>query len=330
MSSEPYSIGRLTRQRSDGTRYWSYCVLWYEGGARRRVSLNTTDRVRAEATARAVHRKLTRGDDVTYVGDAVWMLLRNGGTPRQEDAWKAAKPFWAGLRVDEVDAAHSQQYAKWRERAVNTVRNELALIRAALKMAEREKLIDKAPPIKVPAMPPSRVEHLTKDQFRTFLEGCGMPHVRLFAILAVTTGARKSALLQAKWPYVDWDRCQLDLSGGEQTPGNKSRATVALNDRAMDALREAKAAALTPWLIEFREGPIADIKKGIAAAAKRSGIRCHPHMFRHSAAVWMAEDRVPMTEIAAFLGHKDVNITLRVYARYHPDYLRTAAKSLTW
>ena len=73
-----------------------------------------------------------------------------------------------------------------------------------------------------------------------------------------------------------------------------------------------------------------DIKKGIAAAALRSGIKVHPHMFRHSAAVWMAEDRVPMAEIASFLGHRDLNITVRIYAKYHPEYLRQAARSLAW
>lgn len=59
-------------------------------------------------------------------------------------------------------------------------------------------------------------------------------------------------------------------------------------------------------------------------------IRCHPHMFRHSAAVWMAGDRVPMAEMAAFLGDRDARITIRVYARFHPDYLRIAAQSLNW
>jgi integrase len=44
----------------------------------------------------------------------------------------------------------------------------------------------------------------------------------------------------------------------------------------------------------------------------------------------MAEDRVPMAEIAAYLGHKDLNITVRTYARFAPDYLREAAKSLDW
>lgn len=329
MASNPYTLGRLTRQRSDGTSYWSFCIIWREGETRRRVSLGTTDRIAAEQRARRYWATMAE-DAVRSVGDVMERYFRQCDDRRKRDAWAAAKPYWAGLLVEDVTIEDSRRYHEWRKRAVNTVRNELSCLRAALRWAEREKLIDKAPAVHVPAMPPSSVEHLTKAEFRRFLTGCGMPHVKLFAILAVTTGARKTALLQCKWAQVDWDRALLDLSGGATTPGNKSRATVALNDRAMEALREAKKAALTEWLIEYRDGPIADIKKGIAAASQRSGVRCHPHMFRHSAAVWMAEDRVPMTEIAAFLGHKDVNITIRVYARYHPDYLRTAARSLNW
>jgi integrase len=98
----------------------------------------------------------------------------------------------------------------------------------------------------------------------------------------------------------------------------------------MPALQEAKAAALTEYIIEHNGKNLIDIKKGIAAASERSGIHAHPHMFRHSAAVWMAEDRVPMSEIAAFLGHRDINVTIRVYARYNPDALRGASESLKW
>ena len=63
---------------------------------------------------------------------------------------------------------------------------------------------------------------------------------------------------------------------------------------------------------------------------KHADIHCTPHMLRHSAAVWMAEARTPMEEIAAYLGHKNPLITARVYARFHPDYLRRGAKALTW
>jgi integrase len=43
----------------------------------------------------------------------------------------------------------------------------------------------------------------------------------------------------------------------------------------------------------------------------------------------MAMGGVPMDEIARFLGHGDVRITQRVYAKYGPGYLRNAVSALT-
>jgi integrase len=51
-------------------------------------------------------------------------------------------------------------------------------------------------------------------------------------------------------------------------------------------------------------------------------------LLRHSAAVHMAEDRRSMEEIRQFLGHSDINVTRKIYARFSPDYLKEAAEAL--
>jgi integrase len=68
-------------------------------------------------------------------------------------------------------------------------------------------------------------------------------------------------------------------------------------------------------------------------ALKRAAVRAGvpwvtPHVFRHTAAVWMAEAGVPMPEIAAYLGHSDSRTTERVYAKFSPAYLRKASRAL--
>ncbi|MEO2019045.1 MAG: site-specific integrase [Fuerstiella sp.] len=48
---------------------------------------------------------------------------------------------------------------------------------------------------------------------------------------------------------------------------------------------------------------------------KKAGVPYHkPHMFRHNAASAMLNGGVPVTIVAAILGHEDASITLRVYA----------------
>ncbi|MGB8089483.1 MAG: tyrosine-type recombinase/integrase, partial [Pseudolabrys sp.] len=49
---------------------------------------------------------------------------------------------------------------------------------------------------------------------------------------------------------------------------------------------------------------------------------------RHSAAVHMAEAGISMEVIAQYLGHDDINVTRKKYARYSPTYLREAAAAL--
>ncbi|NBC38014.1 tyrosine-type recombinase/integrase [Novosphingobium sp. FSY-8] len=334
---EPYSIGKLTRKRADGTDYWSYCIIWWNERKRQRISLGTTDRLTAEAKARQAWCTLRPALDLNTVGAVVNAYLGTDDAPRpvpdrkrKAEAWQAAQTYWANMAIDAIDESSSLAYPAWRQRSANTVRQELSLVRTALNWAAGQKLTPSAPKVTLPPMPESKVEHLTKAQFRAFLAGCATPHVRLFAMLAVTTGGRKSAILEAKWTQVDFERALFSLNPEGRRQNSKYRATVPLNELILPALRDAHKVATTGYIIEHKGEPLADIKKGIGAAARRSGLKVHPHMFRHSAAVWMAEDRVPMPEIASFLGHRDINVTTRVYARYHPDYLRTASQSLSW
>lgn len=97
----------------------------------------------------------------------------------------------------------------------------------------------------------------------------------------------------------------------------------------MAALREARTGALTDHVIEWNGKAVASIKTGFEAAVSAAGLEgVTPHVLRHTAAVWMAEDGVDMEEIAQYLGHEDSRITRKVYARFSPGHLQKAAASL--
>jgi len=275
------------------------------------------------------------------VGEIVTAFLETQkgkhGEKRKKEAWVAAKPFWGSMRVASIVADTDDQdgsgkaYVAQRQRAANTMRKEIGLVIESLGWAKDRELIERAPRLYVPPIPESEVEHLSKAQFRRFLAGCRAPHVKLFAQLAITTGARASALLELPWIRVDLEKRQINLNpAGRIQKENKRRATVPINDRLLPLLTDAKEAALTPFVIETGGERIKSIRKGFEAASERSGVHCTPHMLRHSAAVWMAEARTPMEEIASYLGHKDTRITTAVYARFNPDYLRRAARALDW
>lgn len=92
----------------------------------------------------------------------------------------------------------------------------------------------------------------------------------------------------------------------------------------------AKEAAETDYVIEFAGKPVKSIKRTFHTARKRAGLdkMVTPHVIRHSSASWMAEAGIPMSEIAAVLGHSDSRVTEKVYAKYSPTYLQRAVRAL--
>ena len=197
------------------------------------------------------------------------------------------------------------------------------------KWAERSGLILKAPAIERPPKPPPKDRHLTRDEAERLLAAAIMPHVRLFIILAITTAARASALLELTWDRCDVERGRIYLGNPETIRPLKGRATVPMNDTARAALAAAREGARTAYVIEWAGDRVRKIHGGVVTAARRAGLAgVTPHVLRHTAAVWMAEHGTPMSEIAQYLGHADSRITERVYSRFSPEYLRKAAAAL--
>jgi integrase len=311
-------------------------IVWHEEGRRCRYSLGTADRASAEAAARDFWQRRSVAGKVHTVGEAVEAYLAAKAEilsiKRARVAWKAAQGYWAQLPIARVDEQAVVGYGRdYRPKCkAITVRNELAVIRAALNWCERKELIAKAPFVQMPKLPPPAVGHLSKAQFRQLLDGAVRPHVRLFLQLAVATGARSNALLDLTWDRVDFGRGLIRMNADGRVQTSKYRATVPMNRMIREALETAKAGALSSFVIEHGREKVASVRKGVEAACKRSGVYATPHMLRHSAAVWMAEARVPMTQIAQYLGHTDSRITERVYARFAPEFLAGAAEATEW
>jgi integrase len=246
---------------------------------------------------------------------------------RQENAWKRLMPVFGERLGTDVNKDDCREYAKLRQRqgaALGTVKIELEYLRACLNLRYgRGNNHVWTPPASAP-----RDRYLTKEEVDTLLEHVETPHVRLFIILAITTGARMSAILELGWDQVDFKLRRINFNSPGRQQTNKRRPVVPLNDRAYAALEEAARGALSDHVIEWDSKPVKSIKKAIRMAAVRSGIRCSPHVFRHTAAVWMAQADVPMQMIAQYLGHTSTRVTERTYARYSPSFMKDAAAAL--
>jgi len=145
----------------------------------------------------------------------------------------------------------------------------------------------------------------------------------------LATAARISALLELTWDRVDLERGLIQLADPNDRGRRKGRATIPINNSLNQALREAYHFASSDYVIEWAGRKVKSINVGLNNVARRAGIKgVSPHVFRHTAAVWMAEAGISMSEISQYLGHSNTAITERVYARYSPDYLRKAAAAL--
>lgn len=230
--------------------------------------------------------------------------------------------FFGHLEPRHVTKELCTQYIEWRSsqgRSAGTIHTELSHLRSVLNGAKAGGDVVRPP------LPPPKELFLTKEQARGLIES-STGHLRLYIILALATGARNGALLDLTWDRVDLSRRLIELRT-EDMVHRKGRSTVPINNMLYEALKavEHKEGYVVTWM----GNKVDSVKKSLKRAALKVGLAwVSPHVFRHSAAVWMAEDGVPMEEIAQYLGHSNVDITRRVYARFSPDYLRNAAKAL--
>lgn len=175
-----------------------------------------------------------------------------------------------------------------------------------------------------PCIGAARDRWLTKAEARKLVDAAKSPHVRLFLILGLATGARSNAILDLTWDRVDFTHGTVDYRPPGRVQSNKRRTVVPMNATARAALEEAHKGALTDHVIEFGGRPVASVKKAVERLSKATGIAVSPHVLRHTCAVWMAQADVPMQKISQYLGHTSQQTTFSIYARYSPSFMADA------
>ena len=207
-------------------RDWWYAV-WRENGQTQRRALRTQDRGAAERALADLQRPGT-GDTVAsiYAG-----YLADKGTERAAWAWRKLGPHFGASRPDQIDRAACRAYTAMRRQRVGdgTIHTELTYLRAAMLWHNK----NTPAVIELPSKPPPRDDALTREQYQQLLAAADTPHVRLFIILALATGARMTALLELTWDRVNFERGTIQLGDGRQR--RKGRATVPMNDHARAA-----------------------------------------------------------------------------------------------
>lgn len=295
-------------------------------GKQWRRSLGTEDR--AEAERRYRNLKFDRPGET--IGDYMTLYLEEkagkASAPAMGYAWKALAPTFANLHPEHVTRALCQDYTRKRRRqgvTSGTIIKELGVLKAGLGWAGKASQAA----FEMPEAPPPRDRHIVLDEFNRLVDACELPHVKLFCLLGWYTAGRASAILELTWDRVDFERGQIRLSKGQAR--QKGRATVPIADRLRTALLEAREARTSDYVVEWAGRPVRNMARAFRTACAAANLAdVSPHVLRHSAAVRMVENGVPLEVVGQYLGHTDLKVTYRVYARFSPGFLKAAADAL--
>jgi integrase len=304
-----------------------YHAEWWEDDKQKRISLRTDDFSIAKRNFEALKRsRYENPETINDIADR-WAEEKSElkGLREAKCKLKQICKQLGDLRPHQINRDVCKRYTEKRlEQGVvtTTIKNELVALRAAIRyFYPNTEAVFYIPP----AAPP-RDRYLTREEFNKLIEVIETPHVKLFTLIALYTAARSSAILELTWDRVDFERGLIKYSTGDH--GNKGRAIVPISKKLLPYLEEAYQGRTCDHVIAFNDKPIKSIRWAFMRNAKKAGLKISPHVLRHTAAVWMAEAGISMSEIAQFLGHTNSIITERVYARYSPDYLRNAGDVL--
>ncbi len=204
-----------------------------------------------------------------------------------------------------------------RKRSEATVIRYLAALSHAFTIARDEwGWIEQSPMDKVRKPTPARgrVRYLDKDERERLLEACkssSNSFLYTIVVLALSTGMRKSELINLKWSDVDLEKGRITLHYTK----NDDRRSVPLTGHALSLIRELKAKIQSEqeYLFAGQMGqkPI-DFRSAWEIALKRARITDFKfHDLRHCTASYLAMNSATLSEIAGVLGHKTLSMVKR-------------------
>lgn len=183
--------------------------------------------------------------------------------------------------------------------------------------------------VKKPAISNRRERFLDHAELHRLLDACRAstsPDLLLVVMMAVSSGARRSEILNLRWTNIDLAQGVMILraDNANEKKGDTRSAPIApealemlkARKAAVAAKRNGKVAELRPSDLVFpsrvSDGQPVDLRKPWETALKVAGIQGFRfHDLRHSAASFLAAGGASLLEIGAVLGHKSAQTTKR-------------------
>lgn len=191
-------------------------------------------------------------------------------------------------------------------------------------------------------------------------------HLPLFILIGLYMGQRKQAILDLQWipntqgGWVDLEHEVIHWKAEQERESTKQRPRSAIPPRLLRFLRYARRHTrqyvferdLTEPGGKLSLAPLGNIAHGFASAACHAGMgtlekvkrkrkqrddkevweslphaEITPHVLRHTCITWLLQRRVPVWEVAGFVGATE-EIIRDCYGHHHPDHQATARNAL--
>ena len=333
------------RQAENGFFY----IYWSDG----RRSVRQSTRVQELAPAKAFlaawlitgdgDKKIAIGPTCAELWELYWrdhVHPKCANTDTHKYAWQALKARFGKMRPAEVTRETIKEHlASRRPARPSSLFVELRLLTASWNYAIKRRVIlptdvPALDDLDIPAAPPPRTRWLRQKEVEALFaaavairrrrEETRLLRVERFMWLALETAARRNAILELKWNQVDFETQVIQLNPDGRVQTSKRRASVPISDALLAVLQRAYKERISDFVLDH-DSRLHDALNAVAEAAGVQGVTAH--VFRHTAATWMARKGIPLFQIAKYLGNT-VEEVERTYAKHNVDDLRDAANLL--
>lgn len=371
------------RSKGDGGLSWdprrrrwvAVVTVGYDGRGKRIVRRGSgRTKTEAKQKLREVMRDHEDGivvDDASYtVGQAVEDWLAHGLANRDSETRKAntslcnnhVVPYLGARKLRDLTAREVDQ---WLTRLAKTLSTRtLRSVHACLNRAVRRAMARdrvKRNVVELCTVPTGQVgrpsKSLTPQQAEAVITETAGHRMHNYIVVSLLTGARTEELRALRWEHVHLDgrpdtqppvpphiEVWRSVRTGGDTKTRKSRRTLALPARCVEALRRQKVAqeverraAGSRWVdagLVFPTSVGTEMDKDNArrafrsALAQVSGINPNdwtPRELRHSFVSILSDSGVPLEEISRLVGHSGTSVTELVYRHQIRPVIQTGA-----
>tara|TARA_R110002020_G_scaffold73888_3_gene189495 strand:- start:9254 stop:10252 length:999 start_codon:yes stop_codon:yes gene_type:complete len=319
------------------TRSGNWEIRWSEKGVGRTISKSqsTGTKDRAEAEVYLSHWVKARDQIAQQIAGVpnVETLARKYETQAsrrrvgktQAIVLKHLVGFFGKLKPTEIHDEDIADYCAFRKVSDSTLRRELNALVAVFNFAVRKRLISFAdvPPIDLPPEGQRREVYLTEAEEKEFMAEITKadPKLALFCMIALRTGARKSAVETLSWDRVDLKGRFVDFRDPSISKTKKRRVPVPVDDVLFSLLDAAPRTSA-----QVIEG---SVRKRLETWRKNNPkfAKVTPHVLRHTAATRWLRNGLSLWDVAGLLGDT-VETTTRVYGHHSKQDLQKAMSGI--